>query len=92
MVFANSKSADTYWSVGMLRMQLAVPEQALPHPLNIEPDAGVAVRVTVAPSKKLAAQLPGQLIPAGLLVIDPVPAPTAEAYTACTGVKVAVID
>jgi hypothetical protein len=35
--------------------------------------AGVAVSVTFVPESKFDAQLPGQLIPAGLLVTVPVP-------------------
>jgi hypothetical protein len=56
-----------------------VPEQAPPHPLNRKLLAGVAVRVTFVPEAKLAVQVPGQLIPDGLLVI--VPCPAAGAVT-----------
>lgn len=43
------------------------------------PEAGVAVRVTCVPCAKLALHVVGQLIPAGLLVI--VPLPEGEAVT-----------
>jgi hypothetical protein len=39
----------------------------------VDPDAGVAVRVTVVPLSKLALHVEGQLIPAGLLVTLPWP-------------------
>lgn len=38
--------------------------------------AGVAVRTTLGWPVKLAEQVPGQLIPAGLLVTVPLPAPS----------------
>ena len=41
---------------------------------NTAPEPGVAVSVTVAPEAKFAEQVPGQLIPAGLLVTVPLPA------------------
>ena len=42
-------------------------------PEKVNPDAGAAVRVTVVPLSKLALQVEGQLIPAGLLVTVPCP-------------------
>lgn len=48
----------------------------LQSPLNLvklNPDDGVAVKVTAVPLLKLAAQVEGQLIPAGLLVTVPWP-------------------
>jgi hypothetical protein len=41
----------------------------------MDPAAGVAVRVTAVPPRKLAAQAVPQLTPAGLLVTVPVPLP-----------------
>jgi hypothetical protein len=49
----------------------SVPVQAPPKPLKVYPDAGVAVRLTLVPLLKLAVQVEGQLIPAGLLVTVP---------------------
>jgi hypothetical protein len=43
--------------------------------VNAEPALGVAVRVTTVPLRKSAAHVAPQLIPAGLLVTVPVPAP-----------------
>ncbi len=45
------------------------------HPAKVEPDAGVAVRVTTVPLVKLEEQVVPQLMPAGELVMVPVPVP-----------------
>jgi hypothetical protein len=45
------------------------------HPAKNDPAAGVPVRVTTCPKANDALQLLPQLIPAGLLVIVPLPAP-----------------
>jgi hypothetical protein len=56
--------------------QLPVPLQPPPlHPVKAEPALGVAVSVTTVPLTKSAAHVAPQLIPAGLLVTVPVPAP-----------------
>jgi hypothetical protein len=52
-----------------------VPPQAPYHPPNVESDSGVAVSVMDVPLGKSALHAPGQLMPAGLLVTVPVPAP-----------------
>jgi hypothetical protein len=44
-------------------------------PANVEPAAGVAVKVTEVPLLKTAAHVLPQLIPAGLLVTIPSPVP-----------------
>ena len=49
------------------------PLQSPLNPEKVDPESGVAVRVTVAPLSKLALQVDGQLIPAGLLVTLPWP-------------------
>jgi hypothetical protein len=57
-----------------------VPRQPAPlHPVNVDPEAGAAVRVTV-PLANVAEQAVPQLIPAGLLVTLPVhdPLPVTE--------------
>lgn len=54
----------------------------LVHPPKVEPVAGTAVSATDVPEVKLAAQADAtpdvQLMPAGLLVTVPVPAPVSE--------------
>ena len=49
------------------------PLQSPLKPEKLDPDDGVAVRLTVVPSSKLAVQVEGQLIPDGLLVTVPEP-------------------
>jgi hypothetical protein len=55
------------------RLHVPVPEQAPDQPANPLPALGVAVRVTVVPLLKVAVQVDPQLMPAGLLVMVPVP-------------------
>ncbi len=45
------------------------------HPAKVEPAAGVAVKVTTVPLVKVDEQVVPQLMPAGELVIVPVPVP-----------------
>src|SRR5437016_7926614 len=76
-------------------LQVPVPAQAAPlHPANVEPVAGVAVKVTVVPLVKLALHvLVGQLIPDGLLVIEPEPLPAEVTDNGkVTRLNVAVTD
>jgi hypothetical protein len=55
---------------------VAVPEQPPPfQPEKVEPAAGAAVRVTAVPDVKEVEQVAPQAMPAGLLVMVPVPAP-----------------
>jgi hypothetical protein len=56
--------------------QVLVPVHPPPlQPVNVEPVVGVAVNVIGVPLGKLAEQVGWQLMPAGLLVTVPVPAP-----------------
>ena len=57
-------------------LQAAVPLQPPVQPPNVNPASGMAFKVTVVPAVKLERQLVPQLIPAGLLVTLPLPAPT----------------
>src|SRR5260221_10072104 len=47
------------------------------------PEAGAALRVTAVPCAKLALHVAPQLIPAGVLVTVPVPAPARVTVSAC---------
>ncbi len=67
------KVAATDVSPPIVRLQLAVPLHAPPHPANVVPDAAVAVRVTFVPTAKVAEQVFPQLIPLGVLVMVPLP-------------------
>ena len=77
----------------MLKLHEAVPLHgpAL-HPVKVDPLAGVAVRVMLAPLTKLALhEAAGQLIPAGLEVTSPVPLTvTVRGYGPTPPVKFAV--
>jgi len=44
-------------------------------PANVDPAAGVAIRETMVPEEYTSEQSLPQLMPAGLLVTDPLPAP-----------------
>jgi len=50
-----------------------VPLHPPPNPAKLKPEVAVAVRVTVVPELNFAVQVPGQLMPAGLLVTVPLP-------------------
>ena len=70
--------------------QVPVPEQTpLLHPVKVIFEAGAAVRVTFVPTAYFATHVPGQLIPAGLLVTVPEPT-TVTVRLAVTWVNVAV--
>jgi hypothetical protein len=67
------------------------PEQPAPdHPANAEPDLGFGARVTRAPWPMNAEHVPGQEIPAGLLVTEPDPLPLNVTFRARGTAKVAV--
>ena len=88
VVCANLKLAVTVCAALNVTVQvLVVPAHAPDQPSKLEPAAGVAVRVISVPGAKLAVQVVPQSIPAGLLVIAPVPAPVVFTVSA-TGIKV----
>jgi hypothetical protein len=66
--------APTVWAPVIVTLQLAVPEQAPVQPSNVKFVDAFAVSATFVPVLKSAVQVPGQLMPAGALVIVPVPA------------------
>jgi hypothetical protein len=76
----------------MVTTHEAVPEHPPPdHPWKVNPAAGFALRVTVAPSLKLALQVEPQLMPEGAEVTWPVPGPALVIVSACWMIaKVAV--
>lgn len=75
----------------MVTEQVPVPEQAPVHPVNVEPVPAAAVKVTTVPLLKLALQVPGQLMPAGLLLTVPLPVPASVTVSAkVTALNVAV--
>ena len=88
------KVAATCW----LALSVNVQEGLLPlqppvHPVNVEFAPAVSVSVTEVPLAKLALQVAPQLIPAGLLAIEPVPVParlTVSTLVPGLALKVAV--
>lgn len=63
---------------GPLRVSVqlwAMPLHEPPQPENADFAAGVAVRVTLVPGAKFVAQVPGQLMPEGELLMLPLPEP-----------------
>lgn len=70
-----------------------VPLHAPPdHPAKVEPVAGVAARVTEVPPLNMALQAEPQLIPEGLLVTVPPPAPLSRAVSWKCGVPPPVME
>ena len=71
-----TKLAVTAVAALIVTVQGPVPVQLPPlQPKNVEPAAGVAVRVTAVPLGKAAEQVAPQEIPAGVLEMVPAPAP-----------------
>jgi len=62
-------------AVAATEQVVAVPVQAPLHPAKPNPVAGVAVKVIWETFVNVPEHVPGQLIPVGLLVTVPVPAP-----------------
>ena len=76
----------------MVTAQVPVPVQPPPlQPVNVEPAAGVAVKVTTVPLVKPVEHVAPQEMPAGALVMLPLPAPdvaTVSVNEDCTNVAV----
>ncbi len=71
-----AKVAVTVVAALSVTVQVPVPEQPPPlQPLNVDPAAGAAVKVTAVPLANAAEQVAPHEIPAGALVTVPVPAP-----------------
>jgi hypothetical protein len=75
----------------MVTTQEPVPEHAPVQPVKVEPDFGVAVRVTIAPGANLCVQVDPQLIPAGLLSTVPLPFPALTTVRSFGGANFAVV-
>ena len=68
-------------------MPLPVPLQPPPlQPANVDPEAGVAVSVTIVPVTYASEQSDEQLIPAGLLVTVPLPTRVTVSVAVAVGV------
>jgi len=66
------KVAATLSAAFIVTLQ-AVPLHAPLQPLKLQPEAGMAARLTCVPAAKLALQVAPQLMPAGMLVTVPLP-------------------
>ncbi len=80
------KVADTLFAALMVTMQLPVPLQAPPQPVNVQPLAGVSFSVTCVPLPKFALQVEPQLMPVGELVTVPLPVSLTESVNSCVNV------
>jgi hypothetical protein len=70
------KVAVTLVLAAKVTVQVPVPLHPPPdQPVNVELVPAVAVSVTAVPLAKLALHVAPQLMPAGMLLIDPVPVP-----------------
>jgi hypothetical protein len=67
------KVAETDVSPAIVTAHEPVPLHAPPHPLNVIPDAAVAVSVTFVPAANAAEHVCPQLMPPGELVMVPFP-------------------
>jgi hypothetical protein len=72
------KVAVTFVSALRFIEQVSVPLHAPAQPANVDPLVGVGVNVIDVPAAKEAVQVAPQLIPAGELIIVPVPEPKSE--------------
>ena len=91
-VGARLKVAVTVLAPEMATVQVPdVLEQAPLQPANREPGEGVAVKVTLVPIAKVAAQVEPQSIPDGVLVTLPLPSPPAVDTVRAAVVKLPVV-
>lgn len=79
-----ANAAVTVLSESIVTAQDPVPEHPPPdHPLKVEPDAAVAVRVTVVPVVTDAVQVEPQSMPEGVDVTVPLPVPLLLMLKVC---------
>ena len=79
----------------IVTLHAPVPLQAPPQPAKVEPESGVAARLTTVPLAKLAEQVVPQEIPEGVLVTVPAPFPlldTVRVKVPALAVKLAPTD
>src|SRR5262247_2410708 len=88
-----AKVAVTDCAALIVTLQVPVPVQPPLQPVKVEPAAGVAVRVTTVPVVKEVEHVAPHVMPAGALVMVPLPAPVLLTVSAkpCSA-KVAVTD
>jgi hypothetical protein len=88
-----AKVAVTELAAFIVTLHVPVPVQAPLQPVKVAPAAGAAVSVTAVPLLKAAEQVVPQLMPAGVLVTVPAPAPARLTLSAkdCRA-KVAVTE
>src|SRR5438093_267706 len=76
-----AKVAVTVVAALSVTVQVPVPVQPPPlQPVNVDPAAGVAVKVTAVPLAYVAEQFPPHEMPPGLLFTIPLPAPVFETF------------
>ena len=83
------KFAVTAWAAVIGTVQVPVPVQAPLQPEKDDPEVAVGVSVTDVPLSYGATQVPGQLMPAGLLVTVPEPEPAFVTVKLNCAVKIA---
>ena len=69
------KLAETVVFALIVTLHAPVPVQPPDHPPNVEVDPGASLSVTTVPAANVYLQVEPQLMPAGLLVMVPVPVP-----------------
>lgn len=84
------KFATTAWFDAIVTVQPPVPLQAPPQPVNAEPEAGFAARLTTVLAEKPEEQVVPQIIPAGTLVTVPEPVPAWLTDNVYCGAKRAI--
>lgn len=79
--------AVTVRFVDIATEQAPVPEQAPLQPAKVDPVAAAAVNVTAVRERYVAEQLPGQLIPVGVDLTEPVPEPATVTVSVWRGCR-----